>query len=76
MTRESIAELAAAGKLDDYVSIIRTTKRRASLKVGSADVALIHELKKKGLCGKLEDTASEDGRRILHAKGYSNKLKQ
>lgn len=74
MGRKSVANLAAAGGLDDYARLIGTEKRSISIEVGSADRALIRALEEKGLCGKLSDTASEDGKRVLYAKGYSKRL--
>lgn len=71
--RESTADLAAAGGLDEYAHIIRADKRKISLEVSSADVKLIQVLEEKGLCGKLSDNISEDGKRTLYAKGYSNR---
>ena len=65
--------LAAAGGLDDYSRLIRTERKSISIEVGPADMALIRALGEKGLCGKLSDTTSEDGKRVLHAKGYSKK---
>lgn len=73
MGRKGVANLAAAGGLDDYARLIRTEKKSVSIEVGSADMALIQALEEKGLCGRLSDTTSEDGKRVLHAKGYSKK---
>lgn len=74
MDRKSVANLAVAGGLDDYARLIGAEKRSISIEVGSADMALIQALGEKGLCGKLSDTTSEDGKRVLYAKGYSKKM--
>lgn len=74
MNRKSVANLAAAGGLDDYARLIGAEKRSISIEVGSADMALIQALGEKGLCGKLSDTTSEDGKSVLYAKGYSKRL--
>ena len=74
MDRTSVANLAGAGGLDDYARLIVAEKRSISIEVGSADMALIQALREKGLCGKLSDTTSEDGKRGLYAKGYSKKM--
>ena len=74
MDRKSVANLAVAGGLDDYARLIGAEKRSISIEVGSADMALIQALREKGLCGKLSDTTSEDGKRGLYAKGYSKKM--
>lgn len=71
--RESTANLAVAGGLDEYAHIIRADKRSISLEISSADEELIRAMEERGLCGKLSDTVSEDGKRILYAKGYSNR---
>lgn len=74
MGRKSVANLAAAGGLDDYARLIGAEKRSISIEVGSADMALIQALREKGLCGKLSDTTSEDGKSVIYAKGYSKRL--
>lgn len=73
ISRKSIARLAEVGGLNDYASIIRVAKRTVSLSLGNEDIGLIHALQEKKFCGRLEEGKSKDGRRILHAKGYSNK---